>query len=189
MHNISKKYYFIRGIRKALKFKKIDTRGLSDFDIHFKMLDKNLEKILKIISRELNSNKILWCLIGSANMYIQGIDVKPNDIDINIQLKDVRKVKNIFSEYNPVMNKLSPLNESDIEKLELKFKIYGKKIQLIGETENGIYASRLLSDNLINIKLDKIEIPCFTLETEAETYRKINRLEKAKLIKDFLESQ
>lgn len=145
----------------------------------------NFKKAIKIIHKLLNENKIKWALVGSTDMQLQGMDVNPRDLDIVVQLKDLEKMQEIFSEYNasPV-KKLEPM--TDEPAWEVKIEIEGVEVQILGERNTGEYVSKLLVNRLTKIKLDDIEIPCFTLEAEAQAYTETNREHKARLIHKFL---
>jgi hypothetical protein len=56
----------------------------------------------------------------------------------------------------------------------------------MGEKGDGEYVSKLLANKLIYIKFNGFEIPCFTLEVEAQAYEETNRDNKAELIRDFI---
>lgn len=64
--------------------------------------------------------------------------------------------------------------------------IHGVDVQFLGERDTGEYVSKLLSHRLTTIELNDIEVPCFTLEAEAQTYAETHREHKARLIKTFL---
>jgi len=151
------------------------------------MITPNFNKAIKIIHNLLNENKIKWCLVGSTNMQLQGMDVHPHDLDIVVQLKDLEKIPKIFSKYesSPV-TKLEPM--TDEPAWDVKLKIGDVEVQILGERDTGEYVSKLLANRLIMIKLDNIKIHCFTLEAEEQTYLETHREHKADLIKNFLKN-
>lgn len=150
------------------------------------MINENFKKAIKIIHKLMNENKIKWALIGSTNMQLQGINVNPHDLDIVVQLKDLEKIREIFSDYNAsAVKKLKPL--TDEPSWEVKLKIKNVKVQILGERDTGEYVSKLLANKLTKKKIDDIKIPCFTLEAEAQSYTETNRKHKAHLIQEFLE--
>lgn len=150
------------------------------------MINENFKKAIKIIHKLMNENKIKWALIWSTNMQLQGMDVNPHDLDIVIQLKDLEKMREIFSNFNAsAVKELKPL--TDEPGWEVKVEIGNVEVQILGERDTGEYVSKLLANRLTKIKIDDIEIPCFTLEAEAKTYAETNREHKAHLIQEFLE--
>ena len=150
------------------------------------MINENFKKAIKIIQKLMNENKIKWALVGSTNMQLQGMNVNPHDLDIVVQLKDLDKIREIFSEYSAsTVKELKPF--TDEPSWEVKVEIGTVEVQFFGQRNTGEYVSKLLADILTKIKIDDIEIPCFTLEAEAQTYTETNREHKAHLIQEFLE--
>jgi hypothetical protein len=149
------------------------------------MIDSKFVSAIKIINQLLNENQISWALIGSTNMQLQGMNVNPRDLDIVIQLKDLEKIRSIFSSYTTSeIRKLEHL--TDESAWEVKLDISGVEVQIVGERDTGKYAGKLLAKKLIHVTLEDIHIPCFTLDAAAQTYAETKREDKANLIKDFL---
>lgn len=151
------------------------------------MVNKDIKEAIRIIHERLENKKIKWALVGSTNMQLQGIQVEPRDLDIVIQHKDLYKVSEIFSDYSAsTVKELKTLTGEPA--WEVKSIINGVEIQFFGGNEANTYVSKLLASEIIMIKLDSIEIPCFTLEAEARTYKETNREHKAHLIQEFLDT-
>lgn len=147
------------------------------------MLDEKFINAIKVIHKLLSENNIFWALIGSANLQLQGMSVAPHDLDIVVQLNDLYKMHKIFSQYSPSeIKELKPLAGEPA--WEVKLVIDRAEVQILGEKDNGIYVSKM--DLLTNIKFDGMEIPCLTLEAEAQAYEETKRDGKAKLIREFL---
>ena len=129
---------------------------------------------------------IKWALIGSTNMALQGINIHPRDLDSVVRLDDLKKMKNIFPEYK--LSKIKELKSFRNEPAwDIKMRIGDIEGQILGEKDTGEYVSKLLANKIKNIMLDDIEIPCFTLKAEAQTYLETNRKHKADIINRFLE--
>lgn len=143
---------------------------------------------LDLISKLMLSNKINWSLIGSANMFFQGIDVNPNDLDVVVHLNDLKSARNIFKDYNPSeIKELKPLVKTPA--WEFKFNLFEITIQFLGENDGGDYVKNLLSpDKIKNLQIENLKIPCFKLETEMQVYSDTKRFNKSNLIKSFLEN-
>jgi len=151
------------------------------------MIESNFREVFKIIYEKLKENEINWAVIGSTNMKLQGMKVKPRDLDIIIHLKDLVKMKDIFSEYevSPI-TKLKPIVNSA---WEIILNIKDVEVQFLGEKEGGVYDRKLIEENLVYINIDRLKIPCFKLEIDARAYEQTGRIEKAKLIRNFLGSK
>lgn len=159
---------------------------LNNKDYFGYMINEKFKKAIKTIHKLMNENKIKWALIGSTNMQLQGMDINPRDLDIVVQLKDLEKMREIFSEYDAsAVKELKPL--TDEPGWEVKLDVGNVEVHILGERDTGEYVSKLLANKLTRIKIDDIEIPCFTLEAEAQTYAETNREYKARLIQEFLE--
>jgi len=149
------------------------------------MINSKFTHAIKVIHQLLDEKKISWALIGSTNMQLQGMNVNPRDLDIVVQLKDLEKMKNIFSGY--LASEIRKLEPMTIEPAwEVKLDIDEVEVQILGELDTGEYVSKLLAKRLIHISLGDIQVPCFTLDAEAQTYAETKREHKANLIRDFL---
>lgn len=149
------------------------------------MITEKFKKAIKIIHKILENNKIKWALVGSTNMQLQGMNVQPHDLDIVVQLKDLEKTQEIFSEYNVSdIKELKPL--TDEPAWEVKLEINNVECQIFAQLDTGEYVRKLLANKLEKIRLENVEIPCFTLEAEAQTYAETNRENKSNLIQEFL---
>ena len=149
------------------------------------MISKEFETVIKIISKKLNQESIKWSLVGSTNLAIQGMNVSPRDLDILVKWSDLKKIKAIFSQYNPSeIKKLMPFIDGQ-KAWEMKTIINDIEVQFFSE-KVGEYVKRLLPNKIIKIKLNNLEIPCSSLEDEAQIYENTNRKNKADMINDFL---
>lgn len=94
-------------------------------------------------------------------------------------------MQEIFFEYGvSVVNELKPFKDEPA--WEVKAEIENVEVQMFGERDTGEYVSKLLGEKLTMVKIDELEIPCFTLEAEAQTYAETSREYKANLIREFL---
>lgn len=145
----------------------------------------SLKEALKIIKQKFEDNNINWAIIGSANLKLQGMDKKPNDLDLVINLKDLKRTKEIFLEYRT--SKIHQLEgNSKITAWKFDMKIKDFDVEILAEEEKGSYAESIKKSRIINIKFEEIIVPCFTLEAEAEAYEATNRKEKGKIIREFM---
>jgi len=153
------------------------------------MLSQNFKNAIKFIFEETKNKDIKWAIIGSTNMALQGIDIAPNDLDIITNLTDLKIFEQKFKEYiiEPVSEKSSFKKELS-EVYEMKLKIKGVEVHILGEYDNDVYFSKVKDNHILFVKLDDAPIPCLSLESEAKAYSETNRVDKAKLIIDFLKT-
>ena len=144
------------------------------------------KKVLKIISERLKGKKINWCLIGSTNLRLQGINIKANDIDILTDEKGAHQIGKILKEYE-----IEPVQWRESKKLASyygKFKINNVEVEILGETRIKNVYYPLEQRKKIIIKIDDFEIPCANLKQEYQAYKNMERKEKAELIKQKLKT-
>ncbi len=150
-------------------------------------MDEKFLLILKIVSEKLKD--IPWVLGGSSSLYLQGIDVKPRDIDIITTKENAFKINEILKEFE-----INPVEFSETEKIRSyrgTFKIQDKEIDILGDF------SEKINNNWINlaekrlktytlVTMGDLKIPVTPLEQHLESYTFLNRekdLEKIEKIK------
>ena len=149
------------------------------------MFNQNLVNTLKLISQRLNENKVIWAIVGSTNLALQGIEITPRDIDIILTIENLVKLKNIFPEYSvtEIEEKQSTRGSSYWRVL---IEINGIEVEILGEKENGVYTDNLLAGNKLEILLDDTNIFCLTLQSEIYAYRETGRQNRVEMIEKFL---
>jgi predicted nucleotidyltransferase len=60
------------------------------------VISRKFIRVLKIISKKLENQKIKWVLVGSTSLALQGVNIKPKDIDILTDDEGVFKFNEIF---------------------------------------------------------------------------------------------
>jgi len=57
------------------------------------------EKALLVLAQKFAENGIEWCIGGSVSEAVRGVDIKPHDIDIGVNVRDFYTVKELFRAY------------------------------------------------------------------------------------------
>lgn len=146
--------------------------------------NKTLNKLALI----LNENKINWGIGGSYLLYLHKLYFTPNDLDVWIHPKDMKKVKKLFNTFEKIKT-----NIQLPEEFHLKIKFFEIEVDFVScfiVTPNQHTFSYHISPNTIEIfKLDDgNDIPCTSLEDWYVIYKLLHREEKAGLIeKVFVE--
>ncbi|MHA1912446.1 MAG: tetratricopeptide repeat protein [Candidatus Kariarchaeaceae archaeon] len=146
---------------------------------------------LQIISNKIKGKEIDWLLVGSLNLFLQGLPVEPKDIDISTDKDGAYAFGKILKEYE-----LSAISFSSKEKIRSYFGTYeinGVKIDIMGDLETkdeeGNWSNEGLSINervkIIHEEGD-MSLPLATLDDELFGYQKIERPEKVDLIRAWL---
>jgi len=150
------------------------------------MFSNDFIQALKIVYEKLENTGIDWVLEGSARLVLSGMDFDPQDLDIALEFKNLKKAKEIFKEYYiSGITELKPLGGK--RAWEVILDIEGVQVQLFAEKpEDSFWISRMLSGKTTEIDLDGYKIPCLTLKAEAECYEGIGRKEKAEKIISYI---
>lgn len=149
-------------------------------------LRKEFRAVLVELASGLDEKGVLWAVIGSANLALQGLDVNPHDLDICTTSSGIKVFEELFREY--VTEPLHGVKFEDALKYKLKAKMQGVEIDIVG-SDSDVYNRHLKAGHVVFVKVKGIPIPCFTLEAELAGYRELGRPERAKLVRDFLASR
>ncbi|MDO8537895.1 MAG: hypothetical protein Q7S21_03340 [archaeon] len=142
------------------------------------MLSKEFEKSLLAVVKELNDNGIQFVLIASANSALQGVNVKPKDIDIVVKYEDVDKALSCLAHFF-IEEIHSP------EQYVLHLGVFGVDVEIRGnKNPNSPHMKALNAKKETKLNGEKIFI--LQLEKSIEFYEGIGKHEKAKEIQEFL---
>ena len=143
-----------------------------------------LREVLSLIE----SIDITWALSGSMAFALRNIPYSPNDIDIRTNEAGAHTIQNALLHY--MTEPVSKRFDSELVSSHLgKFNINGIEIEVMGDLQlksNGSWDSPEKIDRWIyNIPFEETDIPVLSLDFEAETYRKMGRLEKSAVLAEW----
>ena len=142
------------------------------------MLSKEFEKSLLAVCKELNENGIQFVVIGSANSALQGMNVKPKDIDIVTKFEEVDSALSCLSHFF-IEEIHSP------EQYVLHLGVFDVDVDLRGNKNPN--SPHLKAFNARKpMQLQGVAIFVTPLNVSAEFYESIGKNEKAKQIHEFL---
>jgi len=143
-------------------------------------MSDNFYQNLKFLVEKLQG--INYALIGSANLYLRGFKLEPKDIDIFTNSEEIFKIDSILQEYR---TKEIYFDAKGLNSYLGYYRIDDVDIEIQGNVNNPCrYIESLGRKEQIMFK--SIVSPCISLLDELETYKKMNRLDKVKLVEDFL---
>lgn len=164
------------------------------------MIDQKTIEALKIINQKLKNRKIRWVLVGSTSLALQGIKVKPEDIDILTDKEGVFKINELLKKYEI---KPTKFGKSDVFQSYLgEFRINKVKVEIMGNLREKIkgkwsdFSPRLRSPKVI--KFEAMDLPVSPLKEQLASYeafargkdsvrvRKIKEAIKQRATTDFL---
>ncbi|MCD6279785.1 hypothetical protein J7J26_03380 [Candidatus Micrarchaeota archaeon] len=137
----------------------------------------DIKQVLRIITDNIKDNEPVWRLDGSANLKLQGVDVKVRDIDIATDDNGVRIFKNCLSRY-VVKDFFNKKINSD----SLICNINGFEIEI-----NNYKNEKLcMFDKIKYISWEDMNIPILPLIYAKRFYELIDRKDKVKLLGEIL---
>ena len=144
---------------------------------------------MTLILDKLAPTTINWVLTGSAGLLLQGVPVSVHDIDLQCDAQGAYFIENILTAYviEPVAFRPSAQIRSHFGRL----KIAGITVEIMGDMQkllpDGTWEDPL---NLASLRFwlnwQGRNVPVLPLEIEAQAYRLMGRIEKAKLIEQTL---
>ena len=145
------------------------------------MISKKLLIALKTIHEKLKDEKINWVLIGSTNLALQGIKIRPRDIDILTDKKGAFEINRLLKEYEFKPVKFSRFKLFGPQYFG-EFKVGGIKVEVIGRLKKKKLLTKI-------VEIDGMNLPVVSLEEEFKAYEALRRkkdFSKIKKIKNFL---
>lgn len=137
----------------------------------------------------IEGKEINWWLTGSCALCIRGIDVKPHDIDIMMDSKDISKLKNIFADYiiEPITSTGGwVVDYFGVIFLKARIDLAFDPAELADKpnpVDFGIYAMNNLEE--VKWKGRKIKIP--PLELQIEVNRRRGRNDRVEAIEKYID--
>lgn len=136
---------------------------------------------LKILLPKLEGEGVDFVLIGSFNLFVQGIEIEPEDIDLLADDAGIEKVSQVFGSQT---NREEPEGYKQTE-----FVVDGIKVHAVSNKNNPLRPAGF-QRQVVWLEKEGLKIPCLSLESELAFYQKVDRAkdhEKVQLIKAFLQ--
>lgn len=144
----------------------------------------SLRDTLSIIFNKLKKTQICWYVTGRTSLNLQGINIQPKYIGIQIYDHDLPKFIEVFKKFK--MTK--PIELSNQEALEFNIYINNLIVLVCAEHSNGTYLSVPQKINQVDIK-NGIKVPCLDLKSEMQAYEKLKMFDRSELIKNYLKQK
>ncbi len=155
------------------------------------MIHEQYLAVLRKIHERLKYSNIEWVITGSLGMALQGMDLEVHDIDIQTDEAGAYEIENKFPEYviTPVHYSPSERVSSHLGKLEID----GVEVEIMGAIQkrvDQIWEEPVSVGNYRNwVKIEGMQIPVLSLEYEYRAYLKLGRIERAQLMKEWLQNR
>ncbi|MFB6185836.1 MAG: nucleotidyltransferase domain-containing protein [Halobacteriaceae archaeon] len=154
------------------------------------MIPSEHETALREIAATLDSANITWAITGSVNFALQGLPIKPNDIDIQTDRLGAYAFEDLFSD--AVVDPVSFAEDEHIRSHFGRFRIAGIEVEVMGDIEkrqDGEWIGPIhLPEYIEYITYNDIKLPVLALAYEYTAYKTLGRDERANLIKEYLDN-
>jgi len=125
-------------------------------------------------------------------MALQGLVIEVHDIDIQTDRQGAYEIENIFPEYM-----VAPVHYFESEQIRSyfgKLEIEGINVEIMGDIQKLIDERSWEEPVKVEqyrhwIEFESMQIPVLSLEYEYQAYLKLGRVEKAEILKKWLQNQ
>ncbi len=155
------------------------------------MIPQTHLKVLYKLYERLKDSDVNWVVTGSLGFALQGVPVEPHDIDIQTDKEGAYEIERLFSEFI-----VEPVRFKESERIRSHFgalMIDGIKVEIMGDIQKKVNDEWEPPVDITKYKrfvqIEGMEIPVLDLEYEYQAYLKLGRVEKAKMLKKFLEER
>ena len=142
------------------------------------------ESTIYNLSKKLNDSNITWGVGGSTLLEYYGLYTHPDDLDVWIHPKDIKKAKSIFRNYKHIKT-----NIYLPDKYHFKIKFYDIEVDFVAcfivKPNQHEFSFFISPNNLKYIKMNDLRIPITFLEDWYIIYKLLKREDKAKVIEDY----
>jgi hypothetical protein len=147
-----------------------------------------ITEVLKLFYDKVFDKDIFWILSGSTSLLIQGVDIKPGDIDIVTDKEGADNIDKILSEYR--IQKPEYSSTEEFRSYYGKYIINGIKIDLVGEFQykkkDRSWSNLRHEEKFFKKDYNGMTLMLLPLEEELKEYEELDRLEKVRKIKEKL---
>lgn len=134
----------------------------------------------------LKKNQIRCGIGGSYLLQIHELCNDPNDVDFWVAPEDIRKVRNIFSHYEEIIEKIQLPPKFHFKMRYLDIDVDFVACFVVKPNKNE-YVYNIMPENIETVDMkDGSKLPCTSLEDWYIVYKLLRREEKAKLIKKYI---
>jgi len=147
------------------------------------MIRKEIADVLKFITKKFQDYGIYWVIVGSVSLTLQGLDLKPNDIDILTNKKDALKMNKLLEDY--VMQPVKWSKNEEFDSYFGKFLINNVKVEIMGDLKIKMGGEWISLKNRLRspkfIKIEGISLPVSPIKEQLEYYERRNKPKNYKI--------
>ena len=156
------------------------------------MIDPVYLNVLRQIHAQLSNTDVNWVVTGSLGFALQGVPVQPNDIDIQTDKAGAYAIESLFSDVVTRRVKFSAT-----ERIQSHFgalQIDGIQVEIMGDIQkrgaDGVWEEIVDPARYrLMVEIDGMLVPVLSLEYEYQAYLKFGRIERAKMLRRWLDGE
>lgn len=155
------------------------------------MIDPVYLNVLRQIHERLSNTDVNWVVTGSLGFALQGVPVQPNDIDIQTDKAGAYEIESLFSDLV-----IRTVKFSATERIKSHFgalQIDDIEVEIMGDIQkkgaDGVW------EEIVNpahhkqiVEIEGMLVPVLSLEYEYQAYLKFGRVERARMLRRWLDS-
>ena len=154
------------------------------------MIDPVYLNVLRQIHARLSNTDVNWVVTGSLGFALQGVPVQPNDIDIQTDKVGAYEIERRFSDV--IIRKVK---YSAIERIKSHFgalQIDGIEVEIMGDIQkrgvDGVWEEIVDPAHYRQmVEIAGLLVPVLSLEYEYQAYLKFGRIERAEMLRRWLD--
>jgi hypothetical protein len=153
------------------------------------MIPPRFLQALRQICVRLTEPTLNWALTGSFGLALQGVPLKPNDIDLQSDARGAYEIERRLAEFvtRPVRFSATPRIRSHFGELYIE----GVRVEIIGDIEKRLPDGRWepppdLEKVRHFVQVEELCVPVLSLAYEAQAYEKLGRSERALQLRAYL---
>ncbi len=145
--------------------------------------------VLRHIVARLKDSGIEWAITGSLGMALQGMELPVHDIDLQTDAAGARMIERLF--VDSIVRPVAFTAKGRIRSLLGAFEMQGVMVEIIGDMQKHLDSGDWeepvrVRDHLLWVNREGMQLPVLSLEHEYHAYLLMGRLEKARMILDWL---
>ena len=146
---------------------------------------------LRLLIQRLDGHPVDWALTGSTGMALQGVPLIANDIDVQTNTPGAYEIAGVLADVA-----LTPVRYLPSERIRSHYGAYelaGVRVEIMGDMEKYVDG---LWEPPVDVRLQRrwvqlegLNLPVMDLRHEVDAYLKMGRIERAGLLRDWLDHQ
>ncbi len=147
--------------------------------------------VLRLIHDRLQDSGVPWAITGSVGFALQGVPAEPHDIDLQTDAVGAYEIERRLAEF--VTQEVAFSSTDRIRSYFGALTIDGIRVEIMGDIqkrrEDGSWEpSPALEEQRRFVEVEGMRIPVLSLEYEYQAYLKMGRIERARMLRQWLDA-